>query len=151
MRCIMNRGLLIVLSGPSGVGKGTIYKEVLKKMDNIVYSISMTTREPRKGEKDGVEYFFVSETEFKEEIKKGSFLEYANVHGNYYGTLKSLVDADLDKGKDVLLEIDIQGALKVKEVAPDGIFIFIMPPTMRELRNRLVSRETKNKKVNKEQ
>lgn len=141
----MARGLLIILSGPSGAGKSTIHKELLKRVENIAYSVSMTTRNPREGEIEGVDYFFVDEKRFKSEIKKGSFLEYAKVHGNYYGTLKSKVDEDLDKGKDVILEIDIQGALKVKELASDGIFIFIMPPTMRDLRDRLVNRETENK------
>lgn len=140
-----NRGSLIVLSGPSGAGKGTIHNELLKRDSNLTYSVSMTTRSPRDGEVDGVDYFFVSEEEFKKEIEKGSFLEYALVHGNYYGTLKKNVDDSLDKGLDVILEIDIQGALNVKEKASDAIFIFIMPPTMRELRDRLVKRGTETK------
>ncbi len=140
-----NRGSLIVLSGPSGAGKGTIHNELLKRDSNLTYSVSMTTRSPRDGEVDGVDYYFVSEEEFKKEIEKGSFLEYALVHGNYYGTLKKNVDDSLDKGLDVILEIDIQGALNVKEKASDAIFIFIMPPTMRELRDRLVKRGTETK------
>lgn len=142
---ITKRGLLIILSGPSGAGKSTIHTEVLKKNNNIAYSVSMTTRAPRVGEVEGIDYFFVDEKKFKSEIKKGSFLEWAKVHGNYYGTLKDLVEEDLNKGKDVILEIDIQGALKIKELAPDGIFIFIMPPTMKALRDRLVNRETEEK------
>ena len=136
-----NRGSLIVLSGPSGAGKGTIHNELLKRDSNLTYSVSMTTRSPRDGEVDGVDYYFVSEEEFKKEIEKGSFLEYALVHG----TLKKNVDDSLDKGLDVILEIDIQGALNVKEKASDAIFIFIMPPTMRELRDRLVKRGTETK------
>lgn len=138
-------GSLIILSGPSGAGKGTIYKELLKQDDNLRVSISMTTRSPRDGEVDGVDYYFVTEEEFKKEIEKGSFLEYAFVHGNYYGTPKNKVQADLDNGYDVILEIDIQGALKVKENHQDGIFVFIMPPSMRELRDRLVRRGTESK------
>ena len=140
-----NRGSLIILSGPSGAGKGTIHNELLKHDSNLKYSISMTTRAPREGEKDGVDYFFVSEEEFKKEIEKDSFLEYAEVHGNYYGTLKRVVEKDLDAGYDVILEIDIQGAINIKGKKEDGIFIFIMPPSMRELKNRLIKRGTETK------
>ncbi len=140
-----NRGSLIILSGPSGAGKGTIYHELLKNNPNLRISISMTTRKPREGETNGVEYFFVTEEEFKKEIENDSFLEYAVVHGNYYGTLKREVERDLDDGYDVILEIDIQGALNVKSKKPDGIFIFIMPPSMKELKNRLIKRGTETK------
>lgn len=140
-----NRGSLIILSGPSGAGKGTIHNELLKHDSNLKYSISMTTRKPRPGEVEGVDYFFVTEEEFKKEIEKDSFLEYAEVHGNYYGTLKKVVEKDLDDGYDVILEIDIQGALNIKAKKTDGIFIFIMPPSMRELKNRLVNRGTETK------
>ena len=139
------RGSLIILSGPSGAGKGTIHNELLRIDDNLTYSVSMTTRSPREGEKEGVDYFFVSEEQFKKEIKNKSFLEYALVHGNYYGTPRKSVLESLDKGLDVILELDIQGALKIKESYPDGIFIFIMPPSMRELKNRLVKRGTETK------
>ena len=139
------RGSIIILSGPSGAGKGTIHNELLKIEKNLTYSVSMTTRKPREGEQEGVDYFFVDENKFKKEIKKGSFLEYACVHGNYYGTLKKHVYDKLDKGFDVILEIDIQGALKIKGMTDDAIFIFIMPPSMRELKNRLIKRGTESK------
>ena len=144
-----NRGSLIILSGPSGAGKGTIHTELMKHSSNLKYSTSMTTREPRKGEVNGKDYFFVSEEEFKKEIENDAFIEYAVVHGNYYGTLKREVERDLDNGFDVILEIDIQGAINVKSKKPDGIFIFIMPPSMKELKNRLIKRgtETKDKLV----
>ncbi len=143
------RGSLIILSGPSGAGKGTIHNELLKHDSNLKYSVSMTTRTPRDGEVDGIDYHFVSVEEFKKEIKNNSFLEYAEVHGNYYGTLKREVERDIDNGYDVILEIDIQGAINIKSQKEDGIFIFIMPPSMRELKNRLVKRgtETKDKLV----
>ena len=139
------RGSLIILSGPSGAGKGTIHNELLKNNKNLRYSISMTTRQPRDGEVDGVDYFFVSEEKFKEEIEKNSFLEYAIVHSNYYGTLKSNVEEYLSGGFDVILEIDIQGALKIKNSGVEVIYIFIMPPSMKELRDRLVKRGTESK------
>lgn len=139
------RGSLIILSGPSGAGKGTIHNELLKTEKNLTYSVSMTTRKPRNGEQEGIDYYFVDEDTFKKEIEKESFLEYACVHGNYYGTLKSNVYDSLDKGLDVILEIDIQGALKIKEKNENAIFIFIMPPSMRELKNRLVKRGTESK------
>ena len=140
-----NRGSLIILSGPSGAGKGTIYNELLKHDSNLRFSVSMTTRKPRDGEVNGKDYFFVTIEEFKKEIENDSFLEYALVHGNYYGTLKKEVERDLDNGNDVILDIDIQGAVNIKAKKEDGIFIFIMPPSMRELKNRLVKRGTETK------
>jgi len=138
----MGRGLLIVLSGPSGTGKGTVCKALLSKRPDIALSISCTTREPRAGEVNGKHYFFTNHDEFEKRIENGEFLEYANVFSNYYGTPKSFVDETLASGKDVLLEIDVQGALKVKKNSPDGVFIFLIPPSMAELEKRIRSRAT---------
>lgn len=135
----MGKGLLIVVSGPSGAGKGTICKE-LKETSDIELSVSMTTREPRPGEKEGKSYYFITEEEFLDMVERGGFLEHAHVYGNHYGTPKDLVMEKLAEGKDVVLEIDIQGALKIKEVYPEGIFIFILPPSMAELRKRITGR-----------
>ena len=137
---MINKGLLIVISGPSGAGKGTICKELLSKNDDLNLSISATTREPRKNEIDGKNYFFLTKEKFEHMIGDDEFLEYANVYGNYYGTPKKYVDELLNGGKNVILEIDIQGALKVKEMYKDGVFIFIMPPSMKELKNRIKKR-----------
>lgn len=133
------RGLLLVISGPSGAGKGTICKALLDK-NEFWLSVSATTRQPRVGEVDGKNYFFITKDDFKERIEKNDFLEYAEVYGNYYGTPKSSVLQMLDSGKDVILEIDIQGALKVKEAFKEGIFIFILPPSMEELKQRIIKR-----------
>ena len=141
----MPKGLLFVVSGPSGAGKGTICRSLLQKMD-IDLSISMTTRKPRPQEVEGENYYFISEEEFLEIIKNDGFLEYAKVYGNYYGTPKEMVTQKLENGRDVVLEIDIQGALQIKASYPDGIFIFILPPSMAELRKRITGRgsETEN-------
>lgn len=133
------KGLLVVISGPSGAGKGTICKALLEKND-FWLSVSATTRSPRVGEVDGVNYFFLNKEEFQNRIKNEGFLEYAEVYGNYYGTPKDSVLSAIDIGKDVVLEIDIQGALKVKETYPEGVFIFILPPSMKELRQRIINR-----------
>lgn len=134
------RGLLIVISGPSGAGKGTICKALIEKNPEIQVSTSCTTRSPRVGEIDGVNYYFITKQEFKDRIEKDDFIEYAEVYGNYYGTPKSNVEKLLEEGKDVILEIDIQGALKVKENFDDGTFIFILPPSMEELKQRIIKR-----------
>ncbi|WP_244833226.1 guanylate kinase [Clostridium sp. BJN0001] len=134
------KGLLIVISGPSGAGKGTICKALLEKRKDLNLSVSATTREPRAGEKDGINYYFLTKDEFKQRIDDGDFLEYATVYKNFYGTPKSNVEKKLEDGKDVILEIDIQGALKVKENIEEGIFIFILPPSMEELKNRIIKR-----------
>ncbi len=135
-----NRGILIVISGPSGAGKGTICKALLEKHDNIYISVSATTRAPRAGEIEGVNYYFLTKEAFEEKVNNNGFLEYANVHGNFYGTPKVNVEKMLDEGKDVILEIDIQGALQVKENFKEGVFIFILPPSMEELKQRIIKR-----------
>jgi guanylate kinase len=134
------RGLLIVISGPSGAGKGTICKRFMEKNKDVTLSVSATTRSPRIGELEGVNYFFMSKEEFKEKIETNDFLEYAEVYDNYYGTPKSNVEELLESGKDVILEIDIQGALKVKENTREGVFVFILPPSMEELKQRIINR-----------
>lgn len=135
-----NRGVLIVISGPSGAGKGTICKDLLEKHKNIHLSVSATTRQPREGEIEGVNYYFLSKETFEQKVKENGFIEYANVHGNFYGTPKLNVEKMLEEGKDVILEIDIQGALQVKENFKEGVFIFILPPSMEELKQRIIKR-----------
>ncbi|MGL4655126.1 MAG: guanylate kinase [Sarcina sp.] len=137
---VKNRGVLIVISGPSGAGKGTICKALLEKHKEISLSVSATTRNPREGEVDGVNYHFLTKEDFVGRIEENDFLEYAQVYGNYYGTPKSNVEKILDSGRDVILEIDIQGALKVKEQSNEGVFIFILPPSMEELKQRIINR-----------
>lgn len=139
------RGLLIVISGPSGAGKGTICKSFLERNKEVALSVSATTRDPRKGEVDGINYHFVSKDEFKNRIEEDDFLEYAEVYDNFYGTPRSNVEELLESGRDVILEIDIQGALKVKENASDGVFVFILPPSMSELRQRIINRGSETK------
>ena len=133
------KGILIVISGPSGAGKGTICKELLNRHD-FYLSVSATTRAPRIGEIEGENYYFKTREEFLEKIEEGDFLEYAEVYGNLYGTPKSKVQDMIDEGKDVILEIDIQGALKVKENVSEGVFVFILPPSMEELKQRIIKR-----------
>ena len=140
------QGLLIVVSGPSGSGKSTLDNLLLEKRDNIVMSVSDTTRAIRGSEVNGVDYNFITKEEFEENIKKDKYLEYAQVYtGTYYGTPESFVNKNLNKGIDVILEIDIEGARQVKEKRNDAIFIFIMPPSMKILKDRLVARKTENK------
>lgn len=140
------KGKLIVISGPSGVGKTTICNELINRRKNTVYSISATSRRKRKGEKNGREYFFLSKKEFKEWIKEGRFAEYAIVHGHYYGTPKQFLEENLKKGFNVLMDIDVQGAQQLKPLYPDGIYIFILPPDFQELQHRLLKRNTDDKK-----
>ncbi len=135
----MSKGLLFVVSGPSGAGKGTICRELIEKID-IELSVSMTTRKPRPGEIEGKNYYFVTEEEFINTIENNGFLEYAKVYGNYYGTPKDIVLKKLEEDRDVVLEIDIQGALRIRESYPKGVFIFILPPSMSELRKRITGR-----------
>ncbi|SFJ62035.1 guanylate kinase [Thermoflavimicrobium dichotomicum] len=138
------RGLLIVLSGPSGVGKGTVCAALRKRMPELAYSVSATTRAPREGEREGVNYFFKTVEEFKQMIEREELIEWAQYVGNYYGTPRRFVEETLAQGKDVLLEIDVQGAHQVKQRFPEGIFIFLLPPTMEELKNRIVHRGTES-------
>lgn len=142
-----DRGLLIVLSGPSGAGKGTICSRLRADMPNLTYSVSMTTRQPRVGEVEGVNYFFREKEEFERLLKEDAFLEYAQVYDNYYGTPKEHVMDLLNEGKSVLLEIDIQGAMQVKERYSDAIFIYIVPPSLTELSARLRGRATDSEEV----
>ena len=142
------RGLLIVFSGPSGVGKGTVRQEIFSTPDHkFEYSVSMTTRAQRPGEVDGKDYFFRSREEFEELIRNGQMLEYAEYVGNYYGTPLTYVNETLDKGIDVFLEIEVQGALQVKKKVPDAVFIFLTPPDFNELQERLVGRGTDSEEV----
>lgn len=143
-----DRGLLIVFSGPSGVGKGTVRQEIFSTPDHkFEYSVSMTTRAQRPGEVDGKDYFFRSREEFEELIRNGQMLEYAEYVGNYYGTPLTYVNETLDKGIDVFLEIEVQGALQVKKKVPDAVFIFLTPPDLNELQERLIGRGTDSEEV----
>ena len=145
------RGLLIVISGPSGVGKGTVRKALFeKKGHDLVYSVSMTTRAPRAGEVDGKDYYFVTKEIFEQRIKEGKFLEYTKFVGNYYGTPLDKVEEQLDKGKEVVLEIEVEGAKQVRKKMKDAVFIFIAPPTMADLKARLKSRGTESDDIIKE-
>ena len=142
-----HRGILIVVSGFSGAGKGTLMKELLKTYDNYALSVSMTTRKPRPGEEEGKSYFFVDKDTFEETIAKDGLIEYASYCGNYYGTPREYVEACLDNGRDVILEIEIRGALKVKEKFPEALLLFIMPPSAEELKRRLEGRGTESEEV----
>ena len=139
---VKRKGLLLVVSGPSGAGKGTICKSILEQNDHIKLSVSATTRKPRTGEVHGVNYFFIEKEEFKTMIEQGEFLEYAQIYDNFYGTPKAAIMETLEKGQDVILEIEMQGARQVKEVYPEGIFVFVLPPSLKELKNRIVGRGT---------
>ncbi|MFV8827094.1 guanylate kinase [Alkalihalobacterium sp. APHAB7] len=141
------KGLLIVLSGPAGVGKGTVCSALRQENTDIQYSVSATTRAPREGEVDGVNYFFKSRDEFEEMIKNDALLEWAEYVGNYYGTPIDYVKKTIDEGNDIILEIEVQGALKVKERLPEGVFIFLMPPSLAELRKRIEGRGTETAEV----
>lgn len=135
------KGRLYVISGPSGTGKGTICAEILKDINNE-FSVSMTTREPREGETHGKEYYFVSHEDFLDNIEKGNFLEYATVFDNYYGTPRDMVLKRLEKGRNIILDIDVQGGLNVKAAMPDAVLIFLLPPSLAALRERLEKRGT---------
>jgi guanylate kinase len=145
---MQEKGLLIVLSGPSGVGKGTVRKELFSQPDTAFeYSVSATTRQPREGERNGVDYFFKSRDEFEEMIRQDQLLEYAEFVGNYYGTPVDYVRQTLDAGKDVFLEIEVQGASQVRRKFPEGLFIFLAPPSLSELENRIVTRGTETEDI----
>ncbi|SHI04114.1 guanylate kinase [Sporanaerobacter acetigenes] len=141
----MEEGLLVVVSGPSGCGKGTICKELLRRNKDIIISISATTRKPRNGEVEGVNYFFIDKEQFDAMVQNDEFIEYANVHGNFYGTPKKFVLDKLKNGESILFEIDVQGAIQIKKMYPKAVLIFIAPPSMEELKNRIVGRGTESK------
>lgn len=142
-----DRGLLLILSGPAGVGKGTVCKALRERMPDLVYSVSATTRQPRPGEVEGVNYFFKSKEEFRRMIEQDELLEWAEYVGNYYGTPRAFVDSMLASGRDVILEIEVQGALQVKEKFPQGTFLFLAPPDLEELENRIIGRGTESEET----
>ncbi|WP_054739175.1 guanylate kinase [Cellulosilyticum ruminicola] len=142
----MKEGLKIVISGPSGSGKGTIVKELIKN-EQFMLSISATTRMPRQGEEEGVHYYFKSTSEFEDMIAEEALLEYANFCGNYYGTPKAPIEEGVKNGKDVILEIEVQGAQQIKQIYDDAVFIFVIPPSLTELEKRLVGRGTETEEV----
>ncbi len=141
-------GILLVVSGPSGVGKGTVNEQLIKRNEDMKYSVSATTRDKRPGEIEGVHYYFKSREEFEGMIERNEFLEHMCVFGmNYYGTPRAYVEEELASGKDVILEIDVQGGMRIKEVCPDAVLIFIAPPSMGELKSRLIGRGTESPEV----
>ena len=142
MQTKIDRGILLVISGSSGTGKGTVCNSLRKRRPDLEYSISATTRSPRAGETDGVEYFFLTRDEFKRKIEAGDFLEYADNYGNFYGTPRDKVLEQLNLGKTILLEIDVQGARQVQKNYPDGVFIFLLPPSIEELKRRIIGRNS---------
>ena len=145
------KGLLVVISGPSGVGKGTVRRALFNMQNHdLVYSVSMTTRQPRQKEVNGIDYFFVTEKEFKKRIEENKFLEWAEFVGNYYGTPKDKVDEHIENGKEVILEIEVLGALQVREKVKDAVMIFIVPPGRKALYDRLTKRGTEDPKIIKE-
>ncbi|WP_058301657.1 guanylate kinase [Gorillibacterium timonense] len=141
------RGILIVLSGPSGVGKGTVCSALRERTSDLIYSVSATTRIPREGEREGVNYFYRTKEQFLSMIEKDELLEWAEYVGNYYGTPKEFVVKTLEEGKDIILEIDVQGALTVKQKFPEGVFLFLLPPSFDELESRIIGRGTESEEV----
>lgn len=139
---IDKKGLLLVISGPSGAGKGTICKKLVEDNKNIKLSVSATTRKPREGEVEGISYYFKTKEEFEEMIRGDEFLEHAKIYDNSYGTPKKQIFEELDRGNDVILEIEMQGAMQIKRACPEAVFIFIIPPSLEELKNRIISRGT---------
>ncbi len=140
----LSKGFLLVISGPSGSGKGTVSNQLLNRNKDIIFSVSATTRKPRIGEVDGLNYIFIDEESFKEMIERDKFLEHAFVHNNYYGTPRDFVMEQIEKGEIVLLEIDVQGAMQIKKNYKEAVFIFLLPPTMDELKNRIIKRGTES-------
>ncbi|HLR70287.1 MAG TPA: guanylate kinase [Pseudogracilibacillus sp.] len=138
------KGILFILSGPSGVGKGTVRQRLFEQETHLKYSVSATTRAKRPGEKEGIHYFYKTKAQFEQMMKQGKLLEYAKYVNNYYGTPKDYVLEQLERGNDVFLEIEVQGALQVKENFPEGVFIFLFPPSLEELKNRIISRGTES-------
>lgn len=143
----MEKGVLVVVSGFSGAGKGTLMKSLISRYDNYALSISCTTRAPRDGEENGREYFFISKEAFEKKIEEDGFVEYARYVDNYYGTPRDFVEEQMEQGRDILLEIEIQGALKIRKRFPDAILVFITPPSAEELRNRLTGRGTESAEI----
>lgn len=146
MSDIKKKGRLVVVSGPSGVGKGTVLEKVLGNPD-FVYSVSATTRQPREGEKHGVNYFFITKNEFEAMIEKNEFIEYASYNGNYYGTPKCFVEEKLNEGKNVILEIEVKGAVQIKKIYPGALFVFVAPESRKILEERLRGRGTESEDV----
>ncbi|HZK17859.1 MAG TPA: guanylate kinase [Clostridia bacterium] len=144
---VEKRGILLVISGPSGVGKGTVCNEIMKLRNDLFLSVSATTRIPRPGEAHGINYFFMTREEFLERCERGEFLEWAKVYGNFYGTPRDAVKEAIEEGRNVVLEIDIQGALRVKEKIPEAVLVFIAPPSYEELKKRLVNRDTDKEEI----
>ena len=140
----MKEGLLVIISGASGTGKGTVCQKLFETEKSLAFSVSATTRAPRAGEKDGVNYWFLKKEQFEKMIEAGEFLEWAKVYDNYYGTPLKKVEERLKNGEDILLEIDVQGALNVKKKCPEGVYIFLLPPSLEELKRRIEGRGTEN-------
>ncbi|SFE49216.1 guanylate kinase [Peptostreptococcus sp. D1] len=139
---VKKKGLLIVISGPSGAGKGTICKKLVEKHENVNLSVSATTRKPREGEIEGVSYYYKSKSEFENMIDNDEFLEFAKIYENYYGTPKKTIFDEINKGNDVILEIEMQGAMQIKKSYSEAVFVFILPPSLSELKSRIVGRGT---------